>query len=157
MFKEQSELKQYDNEVNNEENFFTPVLRPKKSRKEILESPINLLKPGEGENIFYNSDEESGPHLSKMKVYDQMDLTNVVRSTKRVKTIKLIKQTNEDQPNSLGYDGLTQSKDGDDSPFRFKYTADNSNCEEEKSVPILGFMSSKGDFKFLADSESQDN
>ena len=154
LFKDQNEIREYDRELDDGEMFFTPVLKPKKSRKEILESPINLYKTGEGENIFYNSDEESGPHL-KMKVYDKMEINSVVRNTKRVKTIKLVKETNDELP--VQNDKSKQNKD-DESPFRFKYAADQPSWDwkEDKNISILGYMSSKGD-KFLVPNEGLDN
>jgi hypothetical protein len=154
MFKDHNEIKEYEKDEG--ETFFTPVLKPKKSRKEILESPINLYKPGDGENIFYNSDEESGPHL-KMKVYDKMEMTSVVRNVKKVKTIKLIKETPEETPQQLGEEKPALTKD-DESPFRFKYTAENPSWDwsEHKNISILGYMSSKGE-KFLIQNETHDN
>lgn len=153
LFKDQNEVREYDRELDDGEIFFTPVLKPKKSRKEILESPINLYKTGEGENIFYNSDEESGPHL-KMKVYDQMDINTVVRNTKRVKTIKLVKENTEEPVQNVK---PNQIKD-DESPFRFKYTVDQPSWDwkEDKNISILGYMSSKGE-KFLVPNEGLDN
>jgi hypothetical protein len=151
LFKDHNQLKQYDEEQ--EEIFFTPLLKPKKSRKEILESPINLYKTGEDENIFFNSDEESGPHL-KMKVYDQMEMTSLVRNIKKVKTIKLIKETAEESTLQIREE---KTKD-DENAFRFKYTAENPTWDwsEDKNVTILGYMSSKGD-KFLLPHDCQDN
>ena len=145
-FKEQNELREYA--MYEEEIFLTPALRPKKSRKEILESPINLYKLGDGESLFCNSDEESGPQ-HKMKVYDQMDLTSVVRNSKRVKTIKLVSEVADELPCGKAHDKLTQTKD-DESPLRFKYEVEKPTWDfrEHRKHSILDHMSSKGDFKY---------